>query len=148
MFYLSKVDTISASLVRIFGFANARGWIALITLSLGFLMLRFWGQGMLLLESTAGYLMVIAGNGIAGGTFGLLMTVTWPRFYGRKHLGAISGFHMSWVVAFSAVGPSFFGIFFAFIHSYKPAVGLCLIVLGGLFYLALRTEDPRKADSH
>jgi len=43
--------------------------------------------------------LIIIGNGIAGGLFGVVSVVSWPRFYGTKHLGEISGFNMSWIVA-------------------------------------------------
>ena len=139
---------IPSSIITVFA-AFLAGWISDHVPLKYFLLLLMGGMaismlGTLLLEYAAGYYMVIAGNGLAGGTFGLLMTITWPRFYGRKHLGAISGFHMSWVVAFSAVGPSTFGLAFAFTNSYEPAVTACLLALGALFYLALRTKDPRR----
>ncbi len=97
--------------------------------------------GVFALGTGPGYYLVIAGNGIAGGTFGLLMTVTWPRFYGRTHLGAISGFHMSWVVAFSALGPFLFGLLFEHVGSYRPAAAACLGFLAVLFFCALRLKE-------
>ncbi|MDA3812265.1 MAG: MFS transporter [Spirochaetaceae bacterium] len=54
--------------------------------------------------------LLIAGMGIAGGLFGVLTSVTWPKLYGREHLGAISGLAMSFMVAGSAVGPWIFSI--------------------------------------
>jgi len=55
-------------------------------------------------------LLIILTFGIANGLFGMLNIVTWPKIYGRKHLGAISGFAMSIVVAGSAIGPWFFSV--------------------------------------
>ena len=49
--------------------------------------------------------LLIVGFGIAGGLFGVLTSVTWPKLYGREHLGAISGMAMSFMVAGSALGP-------------------------------------------
>lgn len=97
-------------------------------------------SGFLLLSFGAGYYMIILGNGISGGVFGLLATVTWPRYFGRTHLGAISGFHMSWVVAFSAVGPFLFGLSFSQLGSYITAILASLIFLGGLFAAALNLK--------
>jgi OFA family oxalate/formate antiporter-like MFS transporter len=54
--------------------------------------------------------LLIAGMGIAGGLFGVVTTITWPRLYGREHLGAISGLAMSFMVAGSAVGPWIFSL--------------------------------------
>ncbi|MFW6214805.1 MAG: MFS transporter [Alkalispirochaetaceae bacterium] len=51
---------------------------------------------------------VIAGQGISQGMFGIVSNVTWPRFFGRPHLGAISGFAFSLTVAGTAVGPYIF----------------------------------------
>ncbi len=98
--------------------------------------------GILMLDQSLGYYMAIAGNGIAGGTFGLLMSVTWPRFYGRKHLGAISGFHMTWVVAFSAIGPTLFGLGFAWRHTYQAPTAICITALAILFILAVKMREP------
>lgn len=41
---------------------------------------------LLLLGEGYPYILLILGNGIAVGVFGLLSTVTWPRFYGTEHL--------------------------------------------------------------
>lgn len=101
--------------------------------------------GVFLLGSGAGYGMVIIGNGTAGGTFGLLMSVTWPRYFGRKHLGAVSGFHMSWTVGFSAVGPYLFGLSYQYFQSYRAAVAACLAFLTVLAFLAARMKLPPKA---
>ncbi len=102
--------------------------------------------GIFVLNNAPGYYMVIAGNGLAGSTFGLLQTVSWPRFFGRTHLGAISGFHMSWVVAFSAVGPFFFGLAYEHLDSYLPAVAGCVCVLVILFLLSIPLREPDLPD--
>jgi len=54
--------------------------------------------------------LLIAGMGVANGLFGVMTSVTWPKLYGRKHLGAISGLAMSFMVAGSAVGPWIFSV--------------------------------------
>ena len=51
---------------------------------------------------------VIVGHGLMQGMFGILSNVTWPRFFGRRHLGAIAGFATALTVAGTAVGPAFF----------------------------------------
>ena len=55
-------------------------------------------------------ILLILGMGIAGGLFGVITSVTWPKLYGREHLGAISGLAMSFMVAGSAVGPWLFSL--------------------------------------
>ncbi|EDY81141.1 transporter, major facilitator family [Verrucomicrobiia bacterium DG1235] len=53
---------------------------------------------------------VVVGFGIGGGCFGALSGVFMPRFFGLKHLGAISGFFASLIVIGSAVGPLLFSV--------------------------------------
>ena len=66
--------------------------------------------GILNLESSWFRLMLIIGFGVQGGIWGCLTLVAWPRFYGRKHLGAISGAFMGAQVFASAIGPPVFGL--------------------------------------
>ncbi len=66
--------------------------------------------GILNLEDLRYRLMLIIGFGIQGGIWACLTVVAWPRFYGRKHLGAISGAFMGAQVFASAIGPALFGI--------------------------------------
>ncbi len=87
-----------------------------------------------LLSTTFGYFLLIISLGIAGGLFGMLNIVTWPKLYGKKHLGAISGFAMSIIVAGSAIGPWFFSIIFKYTQSYK-SVGLFGLVFSTLLAL-------------
>ena len=55
-------------------------------------------------------IILILGMGVSGGLFGVITSVTWPKLYGRTHLGAISGLAMSFMVAGSAVGPWIFSL--------------------------------------
>ena len=64
--------------------------------------------GVLYLDTPTGVAMVCAGYGISGGLFHPLVTVVWPAFFGRAHLGAISGFNMAVMVFASAIGPVMF----------------------------------------
>jgi sugar phosphate permease len=66
--------------------------------------------GILYLESFWFRLMLIIGFGVQGGIWGCLTIIAWPRFYGRKHLGAISGVFMGAQVFASAIGPPVFGL--------------------------------------
>ncbi|MCZ6792377.1 MAG: MFS transporter [Planctomycetota bacterium] len=69
------------------------------------------GSGALLSFGTpSGRVLVAIGFGVAGGVFALLTTVIWPRFYGRAHLGAISGISMALTVFGSALGPKIFAL--------------------------------------
>ncbi len=68
--------------------------------------------------------------GMVSGLFGMLNIVTWPKLYGREHIGAISGFAMSIMVAGSALGPWFFSLVYQLFGSYRNAgMGGALFVL-------------------
>ncbi len=56
------------------------------------------------------YYGFIIGHAVANGLYNVLMTVTWPRFYGRSNLGRISGFVMALIVFASALGPFLFSL--------------------------------------
>ena len=59
--------------------------------------------------------------GMGTGMLGMLQIVSWPKLYGRRHLGAISGFAMSMAVAGSAVGPWLFSLAFSMTGGYQVA---------------------------
>lgn len=69
--------------------------------------------------------LVIVGQGVMGGLFGCLCVVTWPRFFGRKHLGAISGLNMGSLVFASAIGPPLFGLAESLTGQYQSAFMIC-----------------------
>ncbi len=78
--------------------------------------------GLLNIGPGAKLIPLIVGNGFIIGSFNILIAVTWPRFYGLKHLGKISGFVMSWSVIGSALGPFFFSLSEKNLNSYRPAI--------------------------
>ena len=88
--------------------------------------------------------LLIVGNGVAGGIAGLLQSITWPNFFGRLHLGAISGFGFSLTVFASAVGPWLFSLSFAQTGSYRAAGIGCLIAVAALLASAFRADDPQR----
>ncbi|MFP3937182.1 MAG: MFS transporter [Phycisphaerae bacterium] len=102
--------------------------------------------GLLLLHNPAAMWMYIISRGVAGGLFGLLLGLTWPRLFGKSHLGAISGFQMSWTVVGSAAGPGLFAISLQLADSYRWSIGVCLAVAVTLFVLALKADRPDPPD--
>lgn len=66
------------------------------------------GLGIILLPHMLGEIFIVIGMGTSWGTYPVLSNVTYARYFGRKHLGAISGLGMSLVVIGSALGPAFF----------------------------------------
>jgi len=125
------------------------GWLSdririkyLLWLFLGFLALGT--SGLLAFGHPAGHWCIVSGIGIAGGLFAILMAVVWPRFYGRKHLGAIASINMSTIVLASAIGPVLFARAEARTGSYTAsiliAVGLCLAAC----IASVRLENPQR----
>ncbi|MEO0447498.1 MAG: MFS transporter, partial [Verrucomicrobiota bacterium] len=99
---------------------------------------------LLYLDHSMGVIAYIIGNGIGGGCFVSLIGLVWPRFYGREHLGAISGACMSSMVIASALGPWLFALSREGAGSYQPIVWLCLLwplVGGGMSFWA---DNPQR----
>ncbi len=97
---------------------------------------------MFLGESKLAYWMLISGNGITWGLFIVLSAVTWPRFFGLKNLGAISGFSLSWLVIGSALGPYLFSLAFDLHGTYVMVAQACLAISIILFILSFRANNP------
>ena len=87
------------------------------------------------------YFILIAGNGMMSGLFSVLNTVTWPRFFGIKHLGAISGYSMSWTVIASALGPYLFSLSLKYTGIYTSGILFCVFVATLLLFLGLKANN-------
>jgi OFA family oxalate/formate antiporter-like MFS transporter len=88
---------------------------------------------------------MVLGGGVANGLFGILMSVTWPRYYGREHLGAISGLCMTFMVVFSAIGPALFSAILNYTGGYAAGNLTCLSATLFLFATAFRARNPQNA---
>jgi len=97
--------------------------------------------GLTFLGSGWSIYLIIVGNGIASGLFGVVSSVTWPRFFGLKHLGSITGFNMSWIVAGSALGPYLFSLLHGFEGSYKIAGLVCLVLTTVLLIMSFKAKN-------
>ena len=84
------------------------------------------------------------GLGVAGGLFVLLITVIWPRFYGRAHVGAISGLNMAMTVIGSALGPRLFASAEARDGSYASSFFFGVVSAGVLALLAFGIDNPQR----
>lgn len=89
------------------------------------------------------YYGFIVGNGIVSGVFNVLMAVTWPRFYGRKNLGRITGFVMALIVFGSALGPILFSVSFSKFGSYSYAVYGLAFVIAIIALLSFKANNPQ-----
>jgi MFS transporter, OFA family, oxalate/formate antiporter len=69
---------------------------------------------------------------LSSATFGPLIGVHCARFFGRKHLGAISGLQMTFNVLASAGGPALFALSLRFTDSYRAILILCIVTAAAL----------------
>lgn len=83
-------------------------------------------------------------QGMAGGIFFAVSTVVFPRYFGREHLGAISGLSLSIMVFASAIGPVLFSEVYSLTGSYQA------IIIGSMFFpviiliASLKANNPQK----
>ena len=87
------------------------------------------------------YWVLVAGAGLNLGLFTVVSSVTWPRFFGLKHLGAITGYAMSFIVIGSAIGPFLFSLSKRFAGNYQPGLIICLILGILLFVLSFKADN-------
>lgn len=100
--------------------------------------------GLVFLDQLIGFYMIIAGLGILGGLFSVINAVTWPRYFGRKYLGAITGKVMSFLVIASAIAPSLFSASYTYLGSYSFIGYICLVFLVFLLIASIKFKSPVK----
>lgn len=83
------------------------------------------------------------GYGIGGALFSTLMAVSYPRFYGRRHLGAISGWNMTVIVWASALGPVYFSAAEGLTGDYQAALAFYAVVPIVLLSIGLFARNPQ-----
>ena len=89
------------------------------------------------------YYGFIVGHGMVNGLFNVLMSVTWPRFFGHKNLGSITGFVMSITVFSSALGPLIYSLSYTHLGNYSYAsYGLTFIVIL-LLIVSYKANNPQ-----
>lgn len=99
--------------------------------------------GFLYLPTAAGIPLLVVGFGMMSGFFAVLNTIAWPRFYGRNHLGAITGKVMSFLILASALAPSIFSLCFSAFGSYQLLGWLGLAFLIFLVFGSLKARNPQ-----
>ncbi|MBD5778758.1 MFS transporter [Pelagicoccus sp. NFK12] len=87
---------------------------------------------------------LVVGFGVSGGCFGAISGVFMPRFFGLKHLGAISGFFASIIVIGSAVGPLAFSLARGMAGSYAVAHGAAALLALGLVATSFWADNPQR----
>lgn len=101
------------------------------------------------------YYMLIVGTGIMTGLFAVLTSVTWPRFYGTLHLGAITSQAVMMSVLASAIGPILFSSSLTWTGGYGTSSLVCfgifaLLTLAGFWANnpQIKIPDPEKPLNH
>ncbi|QZE15400.1 MFS transporter [Halosquirtibacter laminarini] len=92
--------------------------------------------------SPIAYYAEIIGIGILNGTYSTISSVGHPRFFGRDHLGAISGFNMSMIVFFSAIAPLLFSLSESYLGGYKTAGYISIVFAVILTIVIMRVKNP------
>lgn len=100
------------------------------------------------LSTSLGFGAFVVGLGLSGGLFAPISLVALPRFFGRTHLGAISGTVSMCLVIGSAVGPALMAASEDFAHSYRPALyaAVGLPVLAALLAVLSSEPGPLKSE--
>ena len=88
--------------------------------------------------------MLIAGNGILLGLYGVLLSVVWPRFYGTLFLGAISGRAMTFVVLGSSMGPIIFSESLSRTGNYDAGGWICFAIFLMLTIAGFWANNPQE----
>lgn len=99
--------------------------------------------GFLFLATSFGVPLLSFGFGIMSGFFAVLNAIVWPRFYGRTHLGAITGKIMGLLILASALAPSIFSACFSIFNSYRLLGYLGLSFLLFLGIASLKANNPQ-----
>lgn len=102
--------------------------------------------GTLNLHHPWGVALFIVGNGYTGGSFVALAGISTPRFFGRRHLGAISGLGMASMVIASGIGPFLFSLSTALTGSYRFAFWVALLVPLTMAVLSTWSDNPQRRE--
>ena len=102
--------------------------------------------GILHLEHSWGYYLLIISFGTTSGLWGVLSNLTFVRFFGRLHLGEISGINMTLTVIGSAIGPVMFSLSNDWSQSYDLAIWATMLVVALLFIISIvvKQVEPHK----
>lgn len=99
--------------------------------------------GLAWFDTSLGFSVAILMFGVTGGIWGVLCDASLPRYFGRRHLGAVSSAAMSAMVLSSAMGPVLFSYGKSALGSYKAALLWMLILPAILFAMSLFTRNPQ-----
>lgn len=99
--------------------------------------------GLIFLSTPAGIPLLIMGIGILGAFFAVLNAITWPRFYGRRNLGGITGKTMGLLVFASALAPSMFSLSITYFSWYGYIGIISLVFLSFISLASIKASNPQ-----
>ncbi|APH03745.1 MFS transporter [Bacillus weihaiensis] len=82
--------------------------------------------------------------GITGGVERITLSIVWPTYFGRQHIGSIKGIAMTMMVIGSAFGPLPFGVAFDLFHGYTEILLITLILPIAAVIASLLAKKPQK----
>jgi len=101
--------------------------------------------GVILLGHWEGaYYVLFIGTGVMAGLFSVLNSVTWPRYYGTRFLGAITGQSIMFIVFGSALGPILFSLSLTHSGSYAIAGWISFSLFFLLFIGSFWADNPQE----
>ncbi len=100
--------------------------------------------GVVYFEGIAGFALLVVGYGISNGVFVSLITMIWPRFFGRENLGAVSGACTLFVVFASAFGPILLSLLQGFFGNYSVPFYLLSLIQSCLILTSFFVENPQR----
>lgn len=95
-------------------------------------------------QSGPAVMLMVVSQGLAWGCFPIMLGVVWPRFYGREHLGEISGLSLAMAVVASAVGPLVFSLCNDLAGGFWPVFGLGSLVPLLFLLMTPAVENPQR----
>jgi MFS family permease len=95
------------------------------------------GTGLLNLQDTWGYWLLVVGLGIGSGLWSVISSLAFIRYFGALHLGEVSGMVSACMVLGSAIGPALFSLGLDWSGSYAAAEWVCIALVIPLLGAAL-----------
>ncbi len=144
LFLYAAVFAVLANLAC--GWLSARMRVKYLLIAMN-LMFALFALGPLLGDARLSATLIVIGSGIGGGLWSNLSGIVFARFFGRAHLGAITGVFWATAVFGSALGPFLFGAAEAITSSYRLAFILGLAIPLTMCLPALQADNPQQAEA-
>ncbi|MCA0972802.1 MFS transporter [Halobacillus litoralis] len=104
----------------------------------------------ILFFTSSGWMAIAFGVfwGFVNGFERIVLSIVWPNYFGREHLGSIKGLAQTVMVIGSALGPLPFGIFYDWFGGYQEVILLAILFPVTATILALLSPQPNYHEYH